>query len=65
MFLRVQFVFFDFEQGAAVVFAEHIAMMGFWIFAVYYMSKGIRALNGLDRKRKEKTQNGRGGRTSN
>lgn len=41
MFLRVHFVFFDYEQSAAVVFAEHIAMMGFWIVAAYYMSKGI------------------------
>ncbi|MDE7254304.1 MAG: DUF4405 domain-containing protein [Acetatifactor sp.] len=41
MFLRAQFVFFDFEQSAAAVFAEHIAMMGFWIVAAYYMSKGI------------------------
>lgn len=41
MFLRVQFVFFDFEQSVAAVFAEHIAMMAFWIFAAYYVSKGI------------------------
>ena len=41
MFLTVQFVFFDFEQSVAAVFAEHIAMMGFWIFAAYYVSKGI------------------------
>lgn len=54
MFLKAQFVFFDFEQGAAAVFAEHIAMMGFWIFAAYYMSKGIGALNTRQRKRKEK-----------
>ena len=54
MFLRVQFVFFDFEQGAAAVFAEHIAMMGFWIFAAYYMSKGIGTLNTRQTKRKEK-----------
>lgn len=33
MFLRSQFVFFDFEQSAWSVFAEYIFMMGFWIFA--------------------------------
>lgn len=33
MFLRNQFVFFDFEQSAWSVFAEYISMMGFWIFA--------------------------------
>lgn len=41
MFLKQQFVFFDFEQGAAAVFAEYIAMIGFWIFAAYYIAKGI------------------------
>ena len=41
MFLGQQFVFFDFEQSAAAVFAEYIAMMGFWVFAAYYISKGI------------------------
>ncbi|MCM1187475.1 MAG: DUF4405 domain-containing protein [Lachnoclostridium sp.] len=41
MFLKQQFVFFDFEQSAAAVFAEHIAMMGFWVFAAYYAVKGI------------------------
>lgn len=41
MFLRVPFVFFDFDQSVAAVFAEQIAMMAFWIFAAYYVSKGI------------------------
>ncbi len=41
IFLRQQFVFFDFEQGAAAVFTEYIAMMGFWVFTAYYISKGI------------------------
>lgn len=34
MFLKNQFVFFDFEQSAVSVFAENIAMMGFWIFGI-------------------------------
>ncbi len=41
MFLKQQFVFFDFEQSAAAVFVEYIAMMGFWVFAACYVSKGI------------------------
>ncbi len=32
MFLKAQFVFFDFEQGAASVLMEYLAMMGTWIF---------------------------------
>lgn len=41
MLLRVQFVFFDFEQSATAVFMEYSAMMVFWVFAAYYISKGI------------------------
>ena len=44
MFLKQQFVFFDFEQSAAAVFAEYIAMMGFWVFAACYISKGIASI---------------------
>lgn len=39
MFLINQFVFFDYEQSAAVVLMQHIAMMGFWIFITYYAVK--------------------------
>lgn len=39
MFLKKQFVFFDFEKSAVSVFTEYTAMMGFWIFISYYMSK--------------------------
>ena len=44
MFLWNQFVFFDFEQGAASVAAEYLAMMGFWVFAGYYAAKGCRKI---------------------
>ena len=44
MFLKNQFVFFDFEQSAVSVFAEYTAMMSFWVFIGYYISKGIRKL---------------------
>lgn len=46
MFLKNQFVFFDFEQSTVSVFVEYIAMMGFWIFAGFYMSRGIRKVSG-------------------
>lgn len=32
--------FSDFEQSAVTVFAEHTAIMAFWVFAAYYLSKG-------------------------
>ncbi len=57
MFLKQQFVFFDFEQSAAAVFAEYIAMMCFWVFAAYYVSKGIRRIpaskNSVQENKKE------------
>lgn len=46
MFLKTQFVFFDFEQRAISVFAEYIAMMGFWIYASFYMIRGIGKISG-------------------
>ena len=53
MFLKNQFVFFDFEQSAVSVFAEYAAIMGFWIFIGHYFAKGIGKLNFLKAKRKE------------
>ena len=44
MFLKQEFVFFDFEQSAVSVFAEYISMMGLWIFVSFYAVKGIRRL---------------------
>lgn len=44
MFLKNQFVFFDFEQSAVSAFAEYTAMMSFWVFIGYYIAKGIKKL---------------------
>lgn len=41
MFLKNDFVFFDFEQGIFSVFVENAAMMGLWVCVGYYASKGI------------------------
>ena len=49
MFVNVEFVFFDYEKSTALVFAEHIAMMGTWIFAGYYVSKGIGRIARLEK----------------
>lgn len=53
MFLKQEFVFFNFEQSAVSVFAEYIAMMGLWIFIGFYAVKGNRKLISLKKKRKE------------
>ena len=52
MFLKNQFVFFDFEQSAVSVFAEHITMMGLWVFIGFYTVKGLRRITS-QRRRKE------------
>lgn len=55
MFLKNQFVFFDFEQGAISVFVQYIAMMGFWIFVSYYIIRGIGRISGKHSKGRGKT----------
>lgn len=45
MFLKNEFVFFDFEQSILSVFLEHTAMMGFWIFAGHSVARGIGKLS--------------------
>ncbi|MFP3041757.1 DUF4405 domain-containing protein [Treponema primitia] len=45
MFLRSQFVFFDFEKNAFAVFAENTAMMGLWICAAYYAAKFLKKIH--------------------
>lgn len=52
MLLKNQFVFFDFEQSAISVFAEYIAMMGFWILVSFYMTWGIGRISGKQVKRR-------------
>lgn len=45
MFLRNEFVFFDFEQSMLSVILEYAAMMGLWIFAGFYIAKGAGKLS--------------------
>lgn len=44
MFLKQEFVFFDFEKSAVFVFTEYIAMMGLGVFIGFYAAKGLRKL---------------------
>lgn len=53
MFVKAEFIFFDYEKSAILVFAEYIAMMGFWIFAGYYVPKGIGKLTVGSRKKEK------------
>lgn len=45
MFLKQEFVFFDFEQSAVSVFAGYITMMALWVFIGFYTVKGLRKSN--------------------
>lgn len=51
MFLQNQFVFFDFQQGVISVFAEYVAMMGFWTFVSFHVIRGIGRLYDNHRKK--------------
>lgn len=54
MFLKNEFVFFDFEQGMLSVILEYAAMMGFWVFAGFYITKGAGKVSAYTVKGKEK-----------
>ena len=50
MFLRTQFVFMDFSEPAILFYLDYLAMMGFFIFAAHYLSKGLKR-SGTGRKK--------------
>lgn len=56
MFLKNQFVFFDFEQGAVLALTEYLAMMGFWIFVGFCIAKGCRKTLTSQFKRKKEME---------
>lgn len=51
MFLKQEFVFFDFEQSAVSVFAGYITMMGLWVFIGFYIVKGLRKITSQSRRK--------------
>lgn len=50
MFLKVEFVFFDFEKSAFSVFLELISMMELWVFIGYYTAKGIGKISSIKKR---------------
>lgn len=56
MFLKNEFVFFDFEQSMLSVILEYAAMMGFWVFAGFYITKGAGKVSAYTVKGKEKEE---------
>ena len=53
MFLKTEFVFFDFEKSAVSVFSEYIAMMGLWIWIGHYAAKILKKLSNKKTNQKE------------
>ena len=51
MFLKQEFVFFDFEQSAVSVFAGYITMMGLGVFIGFYTVKGLRKITSQSRRK--------------
>lgn len=51
MFLKQEFVFFDFEQSAVSVFSGYITMMGLWVFIGFYTVKGLRKITSQSRRK--------------
>lgn len=56
MFLKNEFVFFDFEQSMWSVILEYAAMMGFWILAGFSVAKGIGKLSAYAVRKKGDTK---------
>lgn len=54
MLLKNEFVFFDFEQSMLSVILEYAAMMGFWVFAGFYITKGAGKVSAYTVKGKER-----------
>lgn len=52
MLLKNEFVFFDFEQSVLSVILEYAAMMGFWVFIGYFITKGTGKLPAHAAKKK-------------
>ncbi|MCM1193968.1 MAG: DUF4405 domain-containing protein [Lachnospiraceae bacterium] len=49
LFLRISFVFFDYEKPALLFFTEYAAVMGMFVFLAHYCSMGMKRLS-KDRK---------------
>lgn len=52
MCLKNEFVFFDFEQSMLSIILEYAAMMGFWVFAGFSVTKGAGRLSAYAVRRK-------------
>lgn len=53
MFLKNEFVFFDFEQSMLSVILEYTAMIGLWVFVGFYIAKGAGKLSAYRVQKKE------------
>ena len=50
MFLKIQFVFFDFEEPLIFFLLDYMAVMGLFVFIGHYLAEGLKRCS---RKRKK------------
>lgn len=43
MLLQSEFVFLDYDEPVWAFYLDHICLMGLWIFAAHYLSKGLKS----------------------
>lgn len=53
LFLKNQFVFFDYEQSAVSFFEDYLAMMGICVFTSHYTAKLIQKCSSKSKQREE------------
>lgn len=53
MFLRIQFVFFDFEEPLIFFLLDYMAVMGLFVFIGHYLAEGLKRCS---RKRKKNSK---------
>lgn len=47
LLLQSEFVFLDYEEPIWSFYLDYICLMGLWVFAAHYLSKGLRKLGGV------------------
>lgn len=47
LFLQSEFVFLDYEEPIWSFYLDYVCLMGLWVFAAHYLSKGLRKLGSV------------------
>lgn len=58
LFLKIQFVFFDFDEPLVLFILDYLAVMGMFVFIGYYISKGLKKIRLQNTLQDTKSQRG-------